>query len=80
MTEITTALVRFLEAYLVEILIVIVGWVLVSELISGKVTARYGRIFTRQDNPFRYWFWILFQAAALAGLILAWAIGFDFDF
>lgn len=80
MLEIIASLIRFLEAYLVEILILIVGWVLLSELISGKVSARYGRTFTRQANPFRYWFWILFQTVALAGLIFSWAIGFDFDF
>jgi hypothetical protein len=80
MTDIVALIVSFLESYLLEILILIVGWALISELFSGKVRARYGRIFTRRDNPFRYWFWILFQAIALVGLIAAWWIGFDFDF
>ena len=80
MTDLIATLTRFLESYLLEILIVVVGWVLFSELYSGKVSARYGRTFTRQDNPFRYWFWILFQATALIGLIVGWMIGFDFDF
>jgi len=80
MSDIVAMLIRFLEAYLLEILIVVVGWVLLSELYTGKVKARYGRTFTRQDNPFRYWFWILFQAIALAGLLWAWMLGFDFSF
>ncbi len=80
MSDIVAVLKNLLESYLVELLILLVGWVLLSELYTGKVRARYGRIFTRRDNPFRYWFWILFQAVALAGLILAWWIGFDFKF
>jgi hypothetical protein len=80
MSDIVAMVIKFLESYLVEILIVLVGWVLLSELYTGKVTARYGRIFTRNDNPFRYWFWILFQALALALLIWSWTIGYDFNF
>lgn len=80
MSDIIALLIQFLEAYLLEILIIVVGWVLFSELFSGKVNARYGRTFTRQEHPFRYWFWILFQALALAALIWSWTIGFDFSF
>lgn len=78
--DLIATLTRFLENYLLEMLIVVVGWILASELRSGRVAARFGRVFTRWDNPFRYWFWIFFQAFAFAGLIAAWYLGFDFDF
>lgn len=80
MSDILAMVIKFLESYLLEILIVAVGWVLLSELYTGKIRARYGRTFTRSDNPFRYWFWILFQALALALLIGSWTIGYDFSF
>jgi hypothetical protein len=80
MSDIVALFIKFLESYLLEILIVVVGWVLLSELYTGRVSARYGRTFTRSDNPFRYWFWILFQALALALLMGSWTIGYDFSF
>jgi len=80
MSDIFAGITQFLESYLLEILILVVAWMIFSDLRSGKIRSRFGRIFTRTDNPFRYWFWILFQAVALAGLLLAWSLGFDFTF
>jgi hypothetical protein len=57
----------------------IVGGMLLYELYAGIAIVMGTRRITRRDNPFRYWFWILFHAAALAALIFAWVIGIDLN-
>ncbi len=53
----------------------VVGGLLLYELYTGEAIVRGTRRITRRDNPFRYWFWILFHAAVLAVLIFAWVSG-----
>jgi hypothetical protein len=57
----------------------IVGWMLLYELYTGKALVNGTRSLTRSGNPFRYWFWILFHAAIVAVLIFAWVIGIDLN-
>jgi len=53
----------------------VVGGILLYELYTGEAIARGTRRITRRDTPFRYWFWILLHAVALAILIFAWVSG-----
>jgi len=57
----------------------VVGGMLLYELVTGKAIVRGTRLITRQANPFRYWFWIVFHATVVAVLIFAWAIGIDLN-
>jgi len=58
---------------------IIVGWMLLNQLYTGKAIVRGTRTITRRDNPFRYWFWIVFYVATLAALIFAWVISIDLN-
>jgi len=58
---------------------IVVGGMLLYELFAGKAIVSGTRLITRQANPFRYWFWIVFHAAVVAVLIFAWAIGIDLN-
>lgn len=58
---------------------IIVGWMLLNQLYTGKAIVRGTRNITRSDNPVRYWFWIVFYASVLAALIFAWVIGIDLN-
>ena len=58
---------------------IIVGWMFLSQLYTGKAMVRGTRIITRRNNPVRYWFWIIFYASILAVLIFAWVIGIDLN-
>jgi len=51
--------------------ILAVGGMLVYELIKGQAVVNGTRRITRTDNPFRYWFWVVFHAAILAVLLFA---------
>ena len=51
--------------------IIVVGWMLLYEVIKGQAVVNGTRRITRKDNPFRYWFWVVFHAAVLAVLLFA---------
>jgi len=58
---------------------IIVGWMLLNQLYTGRAIVSGTRVITRIDNPLRYWFWIIFYASVLAVLIFAWVIGIDMN-
>lgn len=58
---------------------IIVGGMLLYELYTGKAIVNGTRPITRQANPFRYWFWVVFHAAIVAVLIFAWIAGIDMN-
>ena len=58
---------------------IIVGWMFLSQVYTGKAMVRGTRTITRRDNPVRYWFWIIFYASILAVLIFAWVTGIDLN-
>jgi hypothetical protein len=55
--------------------IVVVAGMVLYELYSGEAIVRGTRRITRGDNPFRYWFWVVFHTGILAVLIVAWMSG-----
>jgi len=60
-------------------IVAVVGGMLLYELYTGEALVKGTRSITRLENPFRYWFWIIFHAAILSVLIFAWASGVKFE-
>ena len=56
-----------------------VGGLLLYELYTGKAVVSGTRPITRQGNPFRYWFWMIFHGAIVAVLVFAWISGVDMN-